>query len=84
MTFQKIFQKIKILKDFKKFFKKFSKKFSKNFKKNFQKIFQKIKFSKIHVVNTNTQPNIGIMKYNINQQNNVIELYNLQKYCIFL
>ena len=64
-------------KNFKKIFKKFSKKIFKKISKNFQKI-------KIQVMNTNTRPKIGIMKYNINQQNIVIELYNLQKYCIIL
>ena len=69
----------------KHFSKNFSKKFSKNFfKKIFKKFFQKIKFFKIHVMNANTRPKIGIMKYNINQQNIVIELCNLQKICIIL
>ena len=68
----------------KKLFSKSSKNFFKKFSKKFSKIFKKIKFSKIHVVYTNTSPKIGIMKYNINQQNIVIKLYNLQKYCIIL
>ena len=54
------------------------------FSKNFSKIFKKMKLSKIHVMNNYQHIKIGIMKYNIDQQNIVIELYNLQKYCIIL